>query len=263
MKKILVIPDSHSHYEYSNERMLRLGRFILNERPDTVVHLGDMQDYPSMSSYDAGTRRAWGRTYQRDNEHAIDHQEKLWHATDEYNSMRARNKKKQYNPLKVFCTGNHEDRADRFVNMYGNMEGFIDWRRDMQIDRFWDVVVPFKREIILDGFSFSHYFPTGITGAPIGGVSIARSMAVKLKRSAVQGHSHLFDAFVESRGEHLPKIYTFSAGCYVDPATREGWNDNTVDFWESGVLVLEEVEDGVPRGGFRWVPYDYLLRYYS
>ena len=262
-RDILVIPDSHAHPEHDNERCRWLGRYILETRPGTVVHIGDLADLPSISAFEVGTRTAWGRTYQADIDSAIEHQRLLWGAVGDWNAQRARNKKKQYNPLKVITLGNHEDRGDRFANEHPSMDGFVDVRRDLQLDRFWDTVVGFKREYRTQGMSFSHFFPTGIKGQPISGVSTARTMALKLSRSAVQGHSHLFDVFTEDRGEFLPNIWTFSCGCFSHPDQREGWNKNTIDKWAFGVLHLYDVVDGEPKGGFTWRPLDWLQSQFS
>ena len=40
--KILVIPDGHAHPDYDNDRFDYLGRFILDQRPDTIVCIGDL-----------------------------------------------------------------------------------------------------------------------------------------------------------------------------------------------------------------------------
>lgn len=260
---ILVIPDSHAHPEYDNERARWLGEYILDTRPATVLHIGDLADFPSISSYEIGTRTAWGRTYKRDVASAIEQQSLFWAATTKWNAQRAKNKKSKYRPNRILTLGNHEERAFRLGNETPALSDWIDPRADLRLADYWDTIVEFKREIQVHGMSFSHFFPTGIKGNPISGVSTARSMALKLSRSAVQGHSHLFDVFTEDRGEFLSKIWCFSCGCFSHPDQREGWNKNTIDKWQFGILHLYDVQDGEPRGGFTWRPLNWLQTYYS
>jgi len=260
---ILIIPDGHAHPEHDNNRFDWLGQYILETKPGTVVCIGDLGDFPSLSTYDEGTRNAWGRLYQADCAAVVDAQERIWGPTDQYNAQRARNKKSQYRPRKIYCKGNHEDRADRFVNRYPAMDGFVDVDKDMQIERFWDEHVGFKDETDVHGVSFSHYFSAGLTGQPISGVNIARSMAIKLSRSAVQGHSHVLSYNYTDRGPGKPRIECWSCGCFSHPAHVEGWNRNTVAMWRYGLLHLHNVVDGVAADGWTWVEQSKLRRDYE
>ena len=52
IKKLLIIPDCHAHPDYDNNRFDWLGNLIIEERPDTILCLGDLADMPSLSSYD-------------------------------------------------------------------------------------------------------------------------------------------------------------------------------------------------------------------
>ncbi len=260
---ILIIPDGHAHPNLDNDRFDWLGEYILKTKPGTVICIGDLPDFPSLSSYDEGTGNAWNRLYVKDCEAAIDAQERIWCPTNEYNRKRAKHKKSQYKPRKIYCAGNHEDRADRFVNAHPNMAGFMEWRRDIKVDDYWSEFVGFKDEIDVHGVSFSHYFSGGLTGQPISGVNIARAMVLKLSRSAVQGHSHIFSYNYGDRGPGKPLIECWSCGCFSHPGHIEGWNRNTVATWRYGVLHLHNVRDGCPTDGWTWREQDYLRRQYE
>lgn len=260
---ILVIPDAHAHPEHDNERFRALGEYILEHRPSVVVCIGDLADFPALSSYDEGTRNAWGRLYRRDCDATIEAQQLLWAAVNRHNAQRAKNKKSQYKPRRIFCTGNHEDRADRFVNSHPAMDGFVDWRVDCRIDEFWDEIYKFKEEVVVRGMSFAHYFPAGLTGQAVSGVTIARTMALKLSRSAVQGHSHVLSYYYTDRGPGQPIIENWACGCYSHPGQVEGWNRGTTPLWRYGVLHLHDVDEGQARGGYTWREQSWILRTYS
>lgn len=259
---MLIIPDSHAHPKHDNERMKWLGRYILDEMPDVVLHIGDMADMPSLSSYDFGTMRAWGRFYKADIDTTIEHQEFLWEAVDQYNDARRRNKKAQYKPRRVYVKGNHEERADRFIQKYPQFVGFVDIDKDLQLERFWDEIIPFGEEVLINGVGFTHYYRTG-TGKPVAGIVPARSLVLKKSRSVVQGHNHKFSVFFQDRGHGNPKIQAFTVGYYGHRDQREDWNIQNQAEWDFGVLVLYDVRDGMAQGGFRWITQEALEKRYA
>lgn len=259
---ILIIPDSHAHPKYDNDRMLWLGEYILSERPDVVLHIGDMADMPSLSSYDFGTMKAWGRFYREDIAAGIEHQEFLWRAVDKYNEQQKRNKKGQYRPRRVWVEGNHEERAHRFIQRYPQFDGFVDIQKDLELSRFWDEIVPFGEEILINGMGFTHYYRSG-SGRAIAGVVPARSMVLKKSRSVVQGHNHKFSLFFQDRGLDMPKIQGYSVGYYGHPEARETWNAQEFATYDFGVLMLYDVRDGMAHGGHRWITMDALEAHYA
>ena len=54
MASHLVIPDSQVKYGESYEFLSWIGKYIVEKRPDVVVHLGDFADMESLSSYEIG-----------------------------------------------------------------------------------------------------------------------------------------------------------------------------------------------------------------
>lgn len=259
---ILVIPDSHAHPKHDNERMLWLGRYIMDVRPDIILHIGDMADMPSLSSYDFGTARAWGRFYRADIEATLEHQDLLFQPLSEYNERRRENKKAQWKPIWVYIKGNHEERADRFVSRNPQFIGFVDIDKDLKLDEYWDYVCPFGEEFFINGMGFTHYYRTA-TGKAVSGVVPARSMLLKKARSVVQGHNHKFSVFFQDRGHGQPKAQAYSVGYYGHPDQRENWNMQEQAAWDFGVLVLYDVMDGMATGGHRWITQEALERKYA
>ena len=70
--KLLVIPDAHAHPNYDNERFSWAGNLIAEEKPDTIICLGDLADFPSLSGWDKGTASFQGRRYKADCDAAVD-----------------------------------------------------------------------------------------------------------------------------------------------------------------------------------------------
>ena len=49
-KRILVIGDTQCKPEEDLSYMSAIGKYIVDKRPDVVVHIGDHFDFPSLSS---------------------------------------------------------------------------------------------------------------------------------------------------------------------------------------------------------------------
>ena len=104
---ILVIADTQAKSEESLEYLLWVGKYIADKKPDIIVHIGDHFDLPSLSSYDKGTAKIEGKRLYKDIEAGVKGFEFLNLELEKH---------KDYNPRKVFCVGNHEERLDRYVN---------------------------------------------------------------------------------------------------------------------------------------------------
>ena len=64
--KIVVIADTQCKSEEDLTYMGAIGKFIYNEKPDVIVHIGDHYDFPSLSSYDKGKSSSEGRRLSND-----------------------------------------------------------------------------------------------------------------------------------------------------------------------------------------------------
>lgn len=234
-KTYLIIGDQHAHPDFSNERADWLSKLIIDVRPDVVVNIGDAADMESLSSYDKGKRSAIGKNYKSDLYAHLEFQDRLW------GPVKATKKKM---PYRVVLEGNHEHRIERVLDLSPEYENTIGFK-DYQFDEFYHTVVRYDGDlpgiIELDGILFAHFFPAGISGRPIGGVSPARMLGSKNKCSCIQGHAHTFDFFSE-KGVNNKTINCLVTGCYqqyVNP-----WAGPLGRFWRPGISILRNVEDG-------------------
>jgi hypothetical protein len=237
---LLIIGDPHAHPDYDNDRFTALGEYIVKERPEHIICLGDMADMPSLSSYDRGTRGFEGRRYKNDVEAVIDAQEKFFAPIKKYNDNRKKNKTKQYKPKLYMTLGNHEDRISRATNSSPELDGAISIN-DLQYKKFGWKCTPFKRSVTIKNITFSHYFTTGVSGRPISSVHVGHALVSKLHCSAVQGHSHLYNHAEQSRPDGQ-KIFGLSGGCYSHPNYSENWCKDTEHQWWRGVIMLEGLD---------------------
>ena len=68
--KHLVIPDTQIKYGEDLSYLIRIGKYIVDKKPDVVIHLGDFADMSSLASYDVGKKSFEGQRYVKDIEAA-------------------------------------------------------------------------------------------------------------------------------------------------------------------------------------------------
>lgn len=248
----LIIPDSHAHFEHGNERADWLSRLIIDARPDVVINLGDQFDMPSLSDYDKGKRSFQGKSYKKDIEAGLEFHDRLW------GPVRATKKKM---PYRIVLEGNHEHRVERALDLSPELAGTIGFD-DYRFEDYYHEVIRYDGGlpgiIKRDGILFAHYFPTGVSGRPMGGISPARMMAQKNKISCIAGHIHVFDFFSEKNIDDKV-VNCLVAGCYQD--YTNDWAGPIGKFWRPGVAILRNVHEG--NYDIQWISLEALRETYS
>lgn len=174
MAEHFVIPDTQVSPEHnSTAHLTAAGNYIMERKPDKIIHLGDHWDMHSLSSYDRGKRSAEGARVLDDIEAGIIAMEALLEPINRYNRRRKKNKMKLYKPQFHFLLGNHEERIARHVNANAELYGFLSYD-DLQLKPMGWTVHNFLDIVNLDGVAYSHYFANPNTGKPWGGVAKSR-----------------------------------------------------------------------------------------
>lgn len=229
LRKHLVIPDTQVKPGVPTAHLSWIGKYAAEKRPDTIIHLGDHWDMPSLSSYDKGKRSIEGRRY----------------AADVAAGNRALElltapilKAKGYSPRLILLRGNHENRIEREVENNPTLEGKIGYGDFNDTALGWEVI-PYLVPVVLDGIWYAHYFYNPKTGRPWGGD--ARFKLKQIHNSFTMGH-------VQGKDEceiPLPggrRIRGLVAGsCYQHEESYIGPQGNNE--WR-GVLMKHEVRDG-------------------
>lgn len=234
-KTILLIPDQHAHPDHNNRRADYLAKLIIDIKPDIVVNGGDAADMASLSSYDKGKRSFAGRSYKNDIEAHLDFQDRLWEP------VRATKKKL---PYRVVLEGNHEHRIERALDLSPELVGTIGFG-DYEFYENYNEVIRYEGETPgiweYDGILFAHYFPTGVSGRPVGGERPGHMLIAKNGVSCVAFHTHTLD-FATRRTVSGKTLNGLVAGCYQDYVND--WAGNIGKFWRPGVAILRDVSDG-------------------
>lgn len=233
--KILVIPDTQVKPGISLDYLSHIGQYIVDKKPDVVVHLGDHWDMPSLSSYDFGKRQYEGRRYKADIEAGNRGMLELLGPLYDYNARQRINKKKPYIPRLVFLMGNHCQRIQRAVDNDPKLEGLIGFD-DLMLQE-WEVY-KFLEVVEIEGIAFSHYFTTGVAGKP---ASTANALLNKKHQSCIAGHQQgrqIATAY-KANGEPITAIIAGSAYPHEEDYLGAQGNKHY-----RGIIMLYEAKNG-------------------
>ena len=247
-----MIPDAHSHADFSNDRFDTLGKFAADLQPDIVVNIGDWFDMPSLCSYDKGTRGFEGRRFWKDLEHGIDAQERFVHF------LRRRKRKL---PRFVALEGNHEYRLTKAINHDPVMLEGIPTDFGFK-DRGWEYF-PYNGStpaiVSIEGINFAHYITTAGTDRAVSAEHQSYNVLQRSMVSTVVGHKHIADwtRRVDGNGKTIQAICAGWFGDYIPNYAGE-----SAKHWWSGVVVLDQV-DGTGYFEHRFISLRTLEKEYS
>lgn len=233
--KHLIIPDCQIKYGDNLEFLSWIGQYIVDQKPDVIINLGDFADMESLSSYDVGKKSFEGKRYIKDIEAAQQAMDVLLQPLRECYSKAKKNKEKLYKPRKVLTLGNHEQRIARAVENDPKLEGLIKYEDLPYKD--WEVH-DFLKPVFIDGIAYSHYFPTGVLGRP---ATSAGAMVSKLHMSCIAGHQQGKQVAYGKRPDGSTITCIIAGSCYEH---NESYLDHQTNKHWRGVIVLHEVDNG-------------------
>jgi hypothetical protein len=202
-------------------------------RPDVIVHLGDHWDLPSLNSHvQPGAAPLEGRRYQDD----IDVGNAAFARLCSPLEREEGRKGNTWKPRKIFCVGNHEDRADRAASSDPKWLGHVGSNNCQVRDWEWH---PFLQRVTCDGIIYSHFFSHHHSKYPIGGE--VHNRLNKIGSSFCQGHEQGFryGNKVLANGNTIHGLVTGS--CYLHIEDYRGRQNQR--HWR-GIAILNEVRDG-------------------
>jgi len=229
-KMHLVIPDTQVKPGVCTDHMEWIGNYIVEKKPDVIVHLGDHWDMPSLSRYDKGKLPFEGRRYVNDIKAGRDAMERLVKPLQDFN----RTAVEKYNPAMHFLYGNHEWRAIRVADENPEFSGKIDII-DMGVEDYGWTAHPFLKVLVVDQIQYSHYFTSGVMGRP---VSSAAALLRERQASATMGHVQHTDIAIHKKTQN---IALFAGTCYLHDEDYLGPQGNNC---KRQIIVKNEVEDG-------------------
>lgn len=251
----LFIPDSQVKPGVPTEYLDWIGRYIVDKKPDVIIHAGDFADMPSLSSYDKGKKAMEGRRVAEDIKACKDAWDRLNQPIEQYNKKMRWYKKKLYNPRKVITLGNHENRITRAIEADAQLEGLIGIE-SLELDRYGWEVIPYLVIIEIDGIHYSHFFANPFTGRPWGGMIPTRLKNIGF--SFTMGHVQTREAGQVFLGNGETRRGLVAGACYMHDESYKGPQGN--NHWR-GIIMKHEVNNG--NYDMMEVSLDYLCRRYT
>ena len=235
MSTILVVPDTQVKPGVDLSFLHWIGSYLVEKKPDIVVHLGDHWDFPSLSSYDYGKKCFEGRRLREDIDAGNKGMDILLAPLNEFNSRARKNKDKQYHPRLVFLTGNHCQRLHRAIEDDAKLDGMFGVQ-DLNLSD-WEVH-PFLEVVIIEGVAFSHYFTTGTMGRP---ATTATQLLAKKHMSCIAGHQQgrQIASAIRADGKTITAIICGSGYSHSEDFLGPQGNSHF-----RGIIMLYEVQDG-------------------
>jgi hypothetical protein len=231
----LVIPDVQARPGVPFQHLDWIGRYIVAEKPDVIVCIGDFADMPSLSMYDVGKTSAEGRRYKDDIKAAHEAMTRLLAPLRAYNEAQQKAGLPLYLPRMVMCYGNHEYRIVRAADNDPKFSSTIDLS-DLKYKEFGWEVYQFLEIVVIDGIEYSHYFTSGDMGRP---VTSSAALLRERCRTAVMGHIQRTDI-----AHHKKKNYfgLFAGTCYLHNEKYLGPQGNCQ---RRQIWMFRRVDDGV------------------
>ena len=233
--KILVIPDTQVKFGDPMDHLTACGNYIVEKKPDVIVHIGDHYDMKALSSFDTA-KQLEGKRVLIDLEAGYKGMDLLMKPLIDYNLA---NPKNQYHPRLEFCLGNHEVRLERYINTNPTLSGILEYPREFRLESWGWNVNEFKKPIMINGFAFAHYFYNPMSGRPYGGT--AHTKLNKVKCSFVMGHQQGLD-LATTTGNDCKRYWGITAGSfyqhdegYIGPQANDHWR---------GLVMMHNVLDG-------------------
>lgn len=251
----LVIPDTQAKPGGPTDHLQWIGDYIVERKPDRIIHVGDHADMQSLSSYDVGKKSFEGRRYKADIHAANEAFNILCAPLEAHNAAKRKWRKPCYLPDRHMLLGNHEDRITRAVEDDAKLDGTIGLDDLNYTEHGW-TVHPFLQPVELDGVWYAHYWAAPMSGRPYGGTAASRLS--KIGHSFVMGHQQTLDYATRFLSNGQQQFGLVAGACYLAAETYKGWQGNA--HWR-GIVVLHQVENGAADPMF--VSLDFLCRKYE
>lgn len=217
--KILVISDTHLTPSLDMTKYWEgLAKFVLKNKPQCIIHLGDVADFDSQNRLIA-SRGIY--SLKEEVRNVKRHLLSFENTIADYNEKARALKHKMYRPLKFLCLGNHENRSDECSNSVRGLFSMFGW-----------AVADYQKPVIIDSIAFAHTFTNGLSDKVC---TTAYELLDSCHSSAVCGHSHIKE-YVEDCSATHGKI--FALKCPMFSTAEPAWAKNLYHKWSRGFTVI-------------------------
>lgn len=214
----MILPDVHLDEE-TPEEYLPVKKLIKDLKPDEIVLLGDFMDVSSLSAWDLDKkRRMEGQRYIFE----------VVTANKELDFLQKHSKKITY------LEGNHEDRVNRYLDKYPEMEGLIEPKKVLKLK---------KRKI--KWYKYNELYQIGkfyLTHGMYITIHHAKKHLLSLGCNIIYGHTHGAQTHLQNMKMQLPHMaYGLGCLCNKEPDYMRGRPAN----WINQFAIMEVNKEGL------------------
>lgn len=216
---ILVIADTQIDILSPTDHLEALSKYIWKHKPDTIIHIGDHWDFPSLSSY-ASKMEQEGKRLVDD----LDSGKDAFKLIMRYTEMKNRTSKKKYKPTKHFLMGNHEQRLTRFVDNQPALRGLVDLQGFVHSEGWY--FHKMNNPLWVHDVCFSHYMENPMSGRPVGGA--IENKLNKFPHSFCHGHQQQYQFARRQNLKGKPHIGVCAGSFYMHDEAYRGANNTEI-----------------------------------
>lgn len=255
--KILVLPDTQVRKGVLTTHIKAAGNYIVEHKPDVVVHLGDHWDMPSLNRF-ASKKEIEGQRIKDDLDAGNEAIKELLRPLKQLQAKQRRQKIKVYKPRLVYLNGNHDPsvRLPRLYEEHPVLEGMLE-EPDL-IKLGFTESYSFLHIVDIAGIKFSHYFvnPHSAKKAPLSGT--IDTMLKNCGFSFVQGHTQTYKSGKHYLADGTQRLGIVAGAFYQHDEGYMGVQGNA-SHWR-GIIQLNNAKDG--GADVCEISMEYLLRKY-
>ena len=138
---IVILPDVHLGDNQKHTDYEVVKRFISKNKSDEIILLGDFVDISSLSAWDLSKRRKMeGRRYEKECEEANRELDFL----------------QKYTKKITYIEGNHEERVERYIDVYPELEGIIEVPKKLKLKERGIKYIPLNELYKVGNMYFTH-----------------------------------------------------------------------------------------------------------
>lgn len=200
-RRVICIGDTHWRPGMDFQHMRWIGRYVTENRPDNVVHIGDALDFESCEFHSAPGSASHARrpSFAEDIEAGEDALA-AYHAEIPTGEI----------PHDIVF-GNHEDRVWRYEEAAPNLAGTLVLQLEQLFARYRWRTHPYRRKFFLDEVCFIHA-PQTTLRQPISGKYPENTIGRDWVSSVVSGHTHRWKHIIVPKDGRLDKITVTNVG---------------------------------------------------
>lgn len=240
--RTLVIPDCHDKPGQNKDRFEKASKLMVDVMPDRVVVMGDFTSLCSLSHWDKNKRLTIeGKRYKQDISSAKESINLLFGDLWELQRNQIAAGVEVYSPEIIWLLGNHEEWAKQYVVYNPAMSGYLDIIEDLELEKFCDKIVPYKKYIEIEGAIFSHV-PMNGGNVPVSGKHAIFRAQDQCSKSQVFAHTHRWEHISNQRHGDDDIIQTLSVGFF--DFEKEAYCEDAPLGWWSGLTILDHWKPG-------------------